>query len=71
MNTAIAAEVVKFKALRKQLEVHPGHIPGVLMSITCPWCDSENVEGQKFCCDPLRRAIQLIMSEPPAKEFNA
>lgn len=63
--------VGKFKELRQQLALLPTNIPGLLMTISCPWCGGESVQDRKFCCDDLRKAIHLIMSEPAEKVNHA
>ena len=30
-------------------------------SINCPYCDSQNIEGNPLCCDLLGRAVAAIL----------
>lgn len=65
MEDQALAEVRRFKNLRAQLTncIQP-------IVIVCPWCGKQNAQDESFCCDLLRRAIQLVMSEPE-REYHA
>jgi hypothetical protein len=39
----------------------PLALPGQIRTITCPYCESLNVEGQNLCCELLRKAVITIL----------
>lgn len=34
---------------------------GEMATITCPYCDALNVQGQNFCCETLRKCVITIL----------